>query len=271
MELRSVNNRFFKLALKAPESVQPFELEIEKHLREKLSRGTVNVNIRVDKTANPDDYRINTTALSAYLKQLAAFSKEHNIPLNLGDVLGLPGVVDETETRTGLQTEEGELVFQTLAEATTNLQKMRQQEGSAMMESLLSLNNELETYSNSVGQKAPNAVKNYRDKLNERLRSLLADQGQTPDEAAIVREVALFAERTDFHEEIVRLQNHIEQFRKIMKEPNSPGKKLDFLIQEMVREINTTGSKANDVSIAHHVVDMKGIVEKMRELVQNVE
>jgi uncharacterized protein (TIGR00255 family) len=111
----------------------------------------------------------------------------------------------------------------------------------------------------------------YRDRLLDRVRQLTQNSGLPLDDPSLLKEVALFAERCDIAEEVVRLGSHLEQFVKLFGEAESPGRKLDFLVQEMFREINTIGSKANDVEIARHVVEVKGTIEKLREMIQNVE
>ena len=114
-------------------------------------------------------------------------------------------------------------------------------------------------------------VINYRDRLHERVRNLLTELDVEIDRSDLIKEVSVFAERSDIAEEVVRLASHLEQFQEIMNEPESPGRKLEFLTQEMFREANTIGSKASDVEISRYVVEIKGTLEKIRELVQNVE
>ena len=123
----------------------------------------------------------------------------------------------------------------------------------------------------AVERRAPQVVDAYRARLLERLQTLLADLGVQIQPADVVREVGIFAERSDISEEIVRLKSHLEQFAAVMAERESQGRKLDFVIQEMFRETNTIGSKANDAEIARHVIEMKSAIERMREMIQNVE
>ena len=123
----------------------------------------------------------------------------------------------------------------------------------------------------NIRQRAPEVVASYRDRLHERVRKLLAELDIEIDRSELIKEVSVFAERSDISEEVVRLDSHLDQFQQIMNEPESPGRKLEFLTQEMFRETNTIGSKANDVEISRQVVEIKGTLEKIRELVQNVE
>ena len=122
-----------------------------------------------------------------------------------------------------------------------------------------------------IRQRAPAVVEIYRDKLHDRVRKLLAELDVEIDKTDLIKEVAIFAERSDIAEEVVRLASHLDQYRDMLNEAESPGRKLEFLTQEMFRETNTIGSKASDVEISRHVVEIKGTLEKIRELVQNVE
>ena len=119
--------------------------------------------------------------------------------------------------------------------------------------------------------RAPQVVTTFRDRLHERVRALLAEHDVEIDRNDLIKEVSIFAERSDIAEEVVRLASHLDQFAEIMAEPESPGRKLEFLTQEMFRETNTIGSKASDIEISRHVVEIKGTLEKVRELIQNIE
>jgi uncharacterized protein (TIGR00255 family) len=148
---------------------------------------------------------------------------------------------------------------------------MRQDEGRAMEQELLRLCETVGRHLDLIRARAPLVVESFRDKLQERVRNLLPQLDVEIDRNDVIKEVAIFAERSDIAEEIVRLNSHVRQFHDIIHEPESTGRKLEFLIQELFREANTIGSKANDVEIARHVVEIKGAIEKMRELIQNVE
>jgi uncharacterized protein (TIGR00255 family) len=158
-----------------------------------------------------------------------------------------------------------------LAEALLKLAKMRQEEGAAMAADLTANARAIAADLSAVERRAPQVVEAYRARLLDRLKGLLADLGVQIQPADVVREVGIFAERSDISEEIVRLKSHLEQFATVMAERDSQGRKLDFVIQEMFRETNTIGSKANDAEIARHVIEMKTAIERMREMIQNVE
>jgi uncharacterized protein (TIGR00255 family) len=148
---------------------------------------------------------------------------------------------------------------------------MRQEEGRAMGQELLHYRDHIAAELGKIRDRLPDAVTSYRDRLHERVRNLLAELDVEIDRSDLIKEVSIFAERSDIAEEVVRLASHLDQFEEIANEPESPGRKLEFLTQEMFREANTIGSKAGDVEIARHVVEIKGTLEKIRELVQNVE
>ncbi len=158
-----------------------------------------------------------------------------------------------------------------LEQALARLQAMRQEEGRAMARELLGLRDAIARHLDAIRRLTPEVTTVYRNRLLERVRNLLAevDVSVSPDD--LIREVSIFAERSDIAEEVVRLESHLGQFHDIVNEPESAGRKLEFLTQEMFRETNTIGSKASDVEISRQVVEIKGILEKIREMVQNVE
>lgn len=140
-----------------------------------------------------------------------------------------------------------------------------------MAEELLSLARSIRESLAQVESRGPEVVSSYQSRLIDRIQGLIQDRGVTLEPKDVIREVAIFAERSDIAEEVVRLKAHLTQFVALLEEPESPGRKLEFVVQEMGREVNTTGSKANDVVISRGVIEMKGQLEKIRELIQNVE
>ncbi len=274
VEIRSVNNRFLKVSIRAPEVYQSLEPEIERTIRDTLKRGTVYVQLQVLRELKKEDYRLNFVALQSYLDQLQKFAETNNIGFdrNLNHLLSIPGVVAEAESAAQHDVhDDWNLVGPVVKEALGKLQTMRAEEGRKMARELTDQAEVITHELAKVQTRAPEVVSEYRKRLHEKLQALLAEQSIVLDPASLVKEVAVFADRTDINEEIVRLTSHLNQFHQFVQEKESAGRKLDFLIQEMNREVNTIGSKANDVRIAHHVVEMKGAIEKMRELIQNVE
>lgn len=272
-EVRTVNNRYFKISIKCAESYAPFEGEIEKTVRELISRGTVNVSIRVDRIRTDEDFVLNQAALRSYWTQLQAAARELHAAesCNVGSLLLLPGVASDPSRRSTDAQADWVVIQRVLRESLEKLQVFRAEEGRSMERDLVTNVNLIGDRLQDVITLAPQVVGEYRTKLLERVRQLLqdADVQVTPND--LIREVSIFSERSDINEEITRLRCHLEQFHAFLKEKESPGRKLDFLSQEMFREVNTIGSKANNFTIAHHVVEMKAAVEKIREVLQNVE
>ena len=163
------------------------------------------------------------------------------------------------------------VIEKTLAEALESLAHMRQAEGRAMAEDLQDNCRSIARNLESIQQRHPLVVVTYQQRLVERLKRLLSELEVTVEAPDVVREVGVFAERTDISEEIVRLRSHLSQFEAILDGSDAPGRKLEFLVQEMFRETNTIGAKANDAEIAQHVVEIKTAIERMREMIQNVE
>lgn len=276
IELRAVNNRYLKLTVRAPEPYNLLEPEFEKVIRRIVRRGTIMLTLRCKREANPQDYEINATALQSYLDQLRRMQTQLGLAQVGGDgllaqALALPGVVPEPGNSSFSSEEEWPIVERVLQSALENLQSMRHEEGQAMAQEFLGYRDQITGHLNRIRDRAGVVVEAYRDRLHERVRGLLAELDIEIDRNDLIREVSIFAERSDIAEEVVRLGSHLDQFQSIMGEPESPGRKLEFLTQEMFREANTIGSKASDVEISRQVVEIKGTLEKIRELVQNVE
>jgi uncharacterized protein (TIGR00255 family) len=272
VEVRTVNNRYFKLNYRGSEGYAALEGEVERIVRHHVRRGTVYVTLVVRRQVRPEQYQLNETALDAYRRQLEALYARWQIstPLLPESLLHLPGVVLETESVADLE-HDWPQIEQTLVEALEKLTAMRRREGETMAADLLANCDRLESELRAVEQRAPRVVEAYRARLEERVRAALA-HWQGPLEAGdVLREVALFSERSDISEESVRLRSHIDQFRKTIGIPEPSGRKLEFITQEMFREANTIGSKANDAEIAQRVVELKTIIERLREMIQNIE
>ena len=167
--------------------------------------------------------------------------------------------------------EEWPVLERVLQQALDRLQAMRLEEGRAMAQELLQYRDQIGAELEQIRQRTPQVAVLYRDRLLERVRSLLTELDVKIDRTDLIKEVSVFAERSDVAEEVVRLASHLDQFQEVFKEPESAGRKLEFLTQEMGREANTIGSKASDVEISRRVVEIKSTLEKIRELVQNIE
>jgi uncharacterized protein (TIGR00255 family) len=275
IELRALNNRYLKVSLRATDPYHLLEPEFEKVIRRVVRRGTLQVHLRLERQASVQDYRINTTALRSYFEQLRSATDQLGLSENgqtlLGQVLTLPGVVPEPGQSTEHLHDDWPVLERVLGQALDKLQLMRKEEGKAMAQELLAHRDTIAGLLDKIRQRTPQASALFRDRLLERVRSLLGELDVQIDRSDLIKEVSIFAERSDIAEEVVRLASHLDQFQSMVNEPESEGRKLEFLTQEMFREANTIGSKASDVGISREVVEIKGTLEKIRELVQNVE
>ena len=273
VEARTINNRYFKLSVRVPEGYTAMESSIEGVVRDAIRRGTVQVNLRIVREASPDDFQVNEVVLRSYREQLDRLTVGATLDNEtlLGAILALPGVVNEQAAVRADVEADWPVVDAALKDALSQLREMRAREGKAMARDLQENCEALKRELDAIEQRAPLVVQSYADRLTERLKKLLAEHEVKVEPADVVREVGIFAERSDIAEEIVRLRSHLKQFDKIMSSGDSVGRKLEFVTQEMFRETNTIGSKANDAEIAHHVVEIKAAIERMREMIQNVE
>jgi uncharacterized protein (TIGR00255 family) len=273
VELRTVNNRYFKFSLRASEGYSSLEPQIEALVRSAIKRGTVNVSLKIDRRLSADEFALNVEVLDSYRKQLEAYQAESTLPqgVRVEHLLALPGVVSETDAAVDYADGAWPVVQATLQDALARLSAFRADEGRAMSSDMTANCRQIGGELDKIAARAPALVESYRGRLHERVAALLEEYQVTLEPADLIREVALFAERSDISEEIVRLRSHLEQCAEIMSAEESAGRKLEFLIQEMFREVNTIGSKSNDVEIARSVIEMKTAIERLREMIQNVE
>lgn len=270
-EVRCVNNRHLKVSVRCPDSWSSKEHEIEKLIRQSIARGTVNVSLRVQGIGPREDTLINQPLLEAYWHQMRSICAHLSAPMpSIGEFMLLPGVAID-ETGAGVSEEDWKLVELAISKALVNVQEFREREGQAMRDEIRSLIGQLRQCRQGILERAPLVIANYRDKIRDRVTQLLNGTGASVTDQDLIREVSLFADKCDITEELTRVQSHLGQFEDSLTAHPSAGKKLDFLCQELNREVNTIGSKSNDVAITHRVVDAKAMVEKLREIVQNVE
>lgn len=277
VEVRSVNNRHLKLTVRGSEPYPLYESELEKVIRRHVRRGTLHVHVRVERQGQSAVPALNVMALAEYLRQIRTACSEAGTPEFvaplLSGALALPGVVPESRNNGHGTPPEDEwpVVEKTLDTALAKLNQMRRDEGKAMEAELLAHHRLIAEQLDAVRTLLPGVVSDYRQRLLERVRQAVADAGVVLSAESIIREVALFADRTDVSEEVTRLSSHLDQLAELVRKGDEAGRKLEFVIQEMGRETNTIGSKAGDVSISRHVFEIKATLEKLRELVLNVE
>lgn len=273
VEIKTVNNRFFKLSLHISDGYSLLESQIDSLLRQSIKRGTVQINVNVVKEFSSDNISFNASAMDAYWTALSAWAKKSGVnAIQPEALLTLPGVIENANSGKESNLDSDWIIIESaISEAAENLSAMRLREGEAMKRDLSANIEEIRAYLEQIRALAPNVPKNYASKLTERINAILSEQGVELDSKDIVREVAIFTDKCDISEEIVRLSCHLDQFDALLESNNAEGRKLDFLTQEMNRETNTIGSKANDLEIARRVIDIKAVIEKIREMVQNVE
>lgn len=273
VEVRTVNSRYFKMVLRSSEGYASLEPRIEELVRKQVRRGTVQMDVRIDHASQNDDYQLNESLLTSYFQQLNSVSESLRLgkAIQLENLLLLPGVVEETRGKSVDTDEDWPAIRDTTRQALENLCQMRQDEGQAMGADLAENCRAIRQQLEKVEERAPCVVQQYRERLTDRVNKLLAEFDVRLGPEDVIREVALFAERSDVAEEVVRLRSHLDQFAEIMDLPESSGRKLEFVTQEMFREANTIGSKSNDSEIAKSVVDIKAAIERIREMIQNIE
>lgn len=277
VEIRAVNNRHLKVTVRGSDPYPLMESEVEKVVRRRIRRGTVLLQIRVDRPSRQGVHQLDAGVLKSYLTQLVAVVRDSGNPTLLAPLaagaLGLPGVVPQSSAAVSRPAEdEWSAVEEAIEAALEKLNDARRLEGDAMASELLAHQAALTARLADVTEHLPQALVDYRARLLGRVRQAIADAGVTLEPEHLVREVTLFADRTDVAEEVHRLTAHLAQFEEIVRtESDSAGRRLEFVAQEMGREVNTLGSKAGDSTLSNCVFEMKVTLDKIRELVQNAE
>jgi uncharacterized protein (TIGR00255 family) len=273
VEVRTINSRYFKLVVRSGEGFTALEPLVENVVRQHIKRGTVQVLVRIDRARGSDDFKLDTAVLSGYRRQLDELQKTWKLaqPIDVDALLSLPGVVIQDGASALDAQRDWPLIGQTLETAIDKMSAMRADEGRAMAADLKANARIVAVELKAIEARAPLVGESYRGRLTERLTKLLAEYEISLQPTDLIRELSIYSERSDISEEIVRLRSHLEQFDATLDLAESSGRKLEFLTQEMFRETNTIGSKANDVQISHHVIEIKAAIERIREMIQNVE
>lgn len=272
-EIKSVNHRYSDITIKMPRRYAFAEDKIKNAVKDKIRRGKVDVSIIVENiTENDVNIKLNTMLAKQYYDNLTELKGEFDLSgdislqflASLPDVMkAIPDVEDEEEIT--------KAILEAVSEAAANLEKMRAVEGEKLAEDLISKGEHVKEILDKIAERAPQVVVDYTAKLKERIQDLLGSSVQVPEDRILV-EAAVFADKCAIDEEITRLNSHLDQLKSIIEKSSQPdGKKLDFLVQEMNREANTIGSKANDITITNYMLEIKSEIEKIREQVQNIE
>jgi uncharacterized protein (TIGR00255 family) len=274
IEVRTINNRHFKLGYRASDGYASLEPDVEAVVRQSMRRGTVQVNLRIERESSAENYRVNAAVVESYRAQIAAInglSVDGADKVSLETLLQLPGSIDEQSRAIVEPRDDWPTIEPVLKAALEAVNKMRIDEGKALLADLLANGQLVEQYLDKVAERAPAVADSYRERLGQRVNKALSELNVTLDPTDLVREVSLFVDRSDVSEETVRLRSHLQQYAEALMLEESSGRKLEFIVQEMGREVNTIGSKANDAEISRYVVEIKSALERIREQIQNVE
>lgn len=277
VEIRSLNNKFFKASLRLPEDFQRLEPQLDSRLRRRLFRGSITLTLRCSDTTAMAAHEINTAALQAYLDQL-----DHQLPhdegrpinVDIAALLSLPGILQPPSNMDVRLESLSERLLVLIDEACDKLISMRTKEGAMLLDDLHIHRAQIESRLEKIAARAPSVIDEYQQRLFQRVESMLEDAGAPVNDVDLIREVAIYAERSDISEEISRLSGHLVQFRELVDDGeriDPVGRTLDFLAQEMLREANTIASKSNDSEISRDIVEIKGAIDRIKEQVQNVE
>lgn len=272
VELKSVNHRYMDISIKLPKKFTYLEENIRKVIKSHIQRGRVEAYITYESIGESDvTVNVDMALAKEYLKSLLQIEEELQVQSDITTSLiaRFPDVI-KVEKKEENEEEIWNCLEEALSNALTQLVAMRKDEGEKLRQDLLKRLNKTKDFIAEIKERSPIIVQEYRQKLKERVREIL-DEDFSLDDSRISAEVALFADKSNITEEIVRLYSHIDQFKNTLDEEDSIGRKLDFLLQEMNREANTIGSKASDLTISNLVINIKSEFEKMREQVQNIE
>jgi uncharacterized protein (TIGR00255 family) len=270
IEMKSVNHRFCEINIRMPKQFLVLEEKLKKAVGSYLQRGRVEIFITIEgQNIHEHSLDVDWKLLSAYIDALHKVKDRHQISgsIEINDILKLENVFTIKEAQTGMEEIEMSLLEQVQL-ATEQLVSMRALEGEQLKEDIFIHLTYIENMAKELQQFAPLVVEAYRKRLEKKMKEFL---GSEIDEQRIMAEAAIFADRADINEELKRIHSHLGQFTQSLHSTDPVGRKLDFLVQELNREVNTIGSKANDAKIANLVVEMKACLEKIKEQVQNIE
>lgn len=271
IEVKAVNQRFLETNYHMPYSMNMFENQLTKKIKEYASRGKLDINIRFqDLRDKAVTVKVDKGLVAAYGQALQEISSQLELSASVtaAQIASYPDVLKLNEENADLEAAQP-VLMQAMEQALESFVAMREAEGQNIQRDLLARIGTLENFVGELEKLAPEIVAAYRQRLENLLREYLAKEDI--EESRIIQEVALFTDKVNYTEETVRLRSHFDQFRQIITAGEPVGRKLDFLIQEMNREINTVASKANSAGAAQFVVDVKSEIEKIREQIQNIE
>jgi uncharacterized protein (TIGR00255 family) len=272
VEIKTLNSRYLDISVRMPQSIQDKEIKLKENVQKHLSRGKVNLNINVDrsKSAGPD-IKLNEELVKSYSSILRNLRSTGNIdePVTVGDLLQFNDIFEtrkEDEEEVRIIWECTKIALET---ALDNLNTMRQNEGRELKEDLSNLVTGISSLLDEVIVLSDKRAPEIREKLKTRIQKMITEEQIDPDRMEM--EIAMLVDKMDINEEVIRLQSHLKFFLEALEAEEPVGRRLNFLCQEINRELNTIGSKANDSTVAHHIVLGKEKLEQVREQVQNIE
>lgn len=271
IEIKSVNHKYNDISIKLPRTLSYLEDKIKKTISNNISRGKVDVFITFENYSNEGkDIIVNKELVKNYMDKFIELANENNLSINIPvtEITKLPEVLTLKDNNADEDIIENELL-ECLNEAINNFVNMREAEGNKIKEDLERRISKIEPQIEKISTYSTGLIEEYVVKLNERIKEIL--KTNIVDEARLAQEVVIYADKSSVEEEITRLRSHINQFRTMLNEEKPIGKKMDFLIQEMNREINTTGSKSGSLDITNLVIEIKTELEDIREQIQNIE
>lgn len=270
IEIKSVNHRYLDISVRIPKQLSYLEETIKKEIAKKVKRGKIDVFVTFENNSlEGKEIKINTELAKAYIDELKKLAEKENIlsDIQVTEISKYPDVLNIQSSQDDEKiTEE---VIETITIATDNLVQMRETEGNKISEDLLKRLNIINKKVEEIAKLSTGLIEEYVVKLEERINEIL--KNQEIDKTRLAQEVVIYADKCSIEEEVTRLNSHISQFKNLLNSNEAIGKKLDFIIQEMNRETNTIGSKANNLEITNGVIDIKTEIENIREQVQNIE
>lgn len=272
IEIRSVNNRFLDLAVRVPAGYGELEEAIKKEITRRFTRGRIEIKLQITRFAGQaPGFVVDEALADAFIRLMNTLKERYEIeePLSLRHLVGIPGLIRLGDSTQNPQ-EIWPIVSGCLEEAISSFWEMRKREGDFIAADLVVRLDTIEALLKEIETAAGDLPEIYRQRMTDRIQ-LLTSGTTALDPIRIAQEVALMAEKSDISEEIVRAASHLKQFRSFMSDPEPAGKRLNFLLQELNREANTIGSKADRTAISHRAVEMKSEIEKIREQIQNIE
>ncbi len=273
VEIKSLNHRNLESSVRLPVFLAPMEVDIKKRAVERISRGRVEINISInsDSSANGgDNLEANLPLISSYYSLMTDLKEKFNLSdeITLATLVNLKGSIYNSEVEINPE-EAWDTIRKALDDSIDSLIHMKEVEGRLLYEDFVARLDIVSAYMKELESRIPQVADDYQKRLSERIRELT--DGMECDESRLIQEVAIMAEKSDITEEIVRFKSHIKQFGDMLNSDTAIGRKMDFLFQEMHREINTIGSKSNDLTISGNVIEIKTELAKLREQVQNIE